>query len=364
MPRLTVTHASSTLVRIGGRDVVLFGGCNYLGLAHHPAVLAAAKGGLDRYGLSTSASRETTGNTTAHDELEAALAEFLTAPAVIVTPDGFTANLAAASALAPDHRTALVDSRAHASILEAARASGMCIETYAHRGAAAAAAISRLHAGSGVVIWTDGVFATDGSLAPIAELLAALPPGRATLVVDDCHGVGAIGPGARGTLAQLEIRDPRVILTGTLAKGIGCHGGFISGGAEIVARVRAASPAYIGTTPVSPAIACAAKEALAVIDREPQRLERLKSNTHRLRTGLSRLGLAAGASTVPVFAFTLASEGRMEALHESLLRDGFLAPLIRYPGGPAPVYFRLSVSSEHAAGQIDGLVEALARGTG
>jgi 7-keto-8-aminopelargonate synthetase-like enzyme len=355
MPRLLVSQATATHVEISGRRVLSFGGCNYLGLAHHPAVHAAMLDGLARFGLSTSASRETTGNTTAHDRLESALCGFLGMPAAVVVPDGYSANLAIAQALVPSCSTALIDERSHKSIREAAKCAGMALVEYDHLDAAHAAELMREHESRGVAVMTDGVFTADGSLAPVSELLAALPP-TALLIVDDCHGLCTVGPGGRGTLAHYGLRDPRLILTTTLAKGLGCHGGVVAGPIDVCDRVRNRASAYICTTPVSPAIAAAACEALAVVQREPERIARLAENARRLGSGLRDLGIKFESSLTPIFAFTLDSEQRMRRLAAELLAEGILAPLISYPGGPATCYFRLSVTSEHTSDQIDRLL--------
>lgn len=371
MPRFPVSQASPTSVVIGGRSYVSFGGCNYLGLAHHPAVHAAMVEALGQFGLSTSASRETTGNTTAHDQLEAALIRFTGMPAAVVVPDGYTANLCIAQALAPAHQIALIDSRSHRSIREAVAGAGMFLVEYDHLDAGHAAEqieairrnppVQRGFFGQkpGLAVFTDGVFTADGSPAPIPELVSVLPEENAVLVVDDCHGLCVLGPKGQGTLSHFGISDPRIVLTSTLAKGLGCHGGVVAGPAQYCDLVRTRASAYICTTPASPAIAAAATEALAVVGREPARLARLRRNAGLLSKSLRRLGLEAPETPAPIFAFTLESEQRMRRLHADLMSDGFLAPLISYPGGPAACYFRLSVSSEHTPEQISQLSAAM-----
>ena len=368
MPRLPVARATATTVMLDGRDVLAFGGCNYLGMAHHPAVLQAAADAIPVFGLSTSASRETTGNTLAHDELESALASMLGCGSVIVTPDGYTANIAATEALSQEYRVALIDARAHRSIHEAAGGAGMRIVEYDHRAPASAAARAKEHAGEKIALFTDGVFATDGSIAPLPQLIDAMPE-SATVVVDDCHGLGVLGPGGRGTIAHFGLtppspppsptRSPRLVVTSSLAKGVGCHGGLIGGWAGLDQAVRSCSPAYLCSTPVSPVLAVAACRSLKVIAEEPDRLTRLHRNIEHMNERLIGLGIDTVCSPTPIFAFTLGSKDRMQRLHRDLLDEGILAPLIDYPGGPAPTYFRLSLNAEHTPEQIDRLVNAI-----
>ncbi len=361
MPRLSVSQASPTTAVIGGRPVISFGGCNYLGLAHHPAVHAALIDALAQFGLSTSASRETTGNTTAHDQLEAAASRFVGTPSAVVVPDGYTANLAIAQVLAPTHPISLIDRRSHRSIREAIAGAGSTLVEFNHRDTRHAAELMARHADEGVAVYTDGVFTADGAIAPITELLAALPR-TGTLIVDDCHGLCTLGPRGQGTLAHLNIpADPRIILTTTLAKGLGCHGGIVAGQPAVCELVRSKASAYICTTPVSPAIAAAAVESLAVVAREPDRLRRLRQTIAHVGNALRGLDIAFVSTETPIFAFTLDSEQTMRRLYADLLNEGLLAPLISYPGGPAPCYFRLSITSEHRPEQIDQLIAAFAR---
>lgn len=363
MPRFPISQATATTVTINGRQLVSFGGCNYLGLAHHPDVLAAVAKALTVYGLSTSASRETTGNTLAHDTLEYELARFLEMEAGVVVPDGYTANLAVAQALARDHKIALIDRMSHRSIRESITIAGMQMLEFDHLDAAGAARIVEHELArrpdAGIALFTDGVFAAEGSIAPVNELLAALPARRGTLVVDDCHGFCVLGPRGQGLVSTTGIRDPRIVITTTLAKGLGCHGGVIAGSRALCDAVRVHGNAYVGTTPTSPAIISGAIEALAIVDREPERIQRLRDNTAHLAEILADAGITPVQTTSPIFAFTHGTEHQMRRLHQEMMDAGILAPLITYPNGPAPVYFRVSVNAEHTPAHLEMLGVAL-----
>jgi 8-amino-7-oxononanoate synthase len=365
MPRFPISQATATTVTISGRELVSFGGCNYLGLAHHPDVLAAVAKALTIYGLSTSASRETTGNTLAHDALEYELARFLQTESAVVVPDGYTANLALVQALGRDHKLALIDRMSHRSIRAAIAASGMTLMEYDHLDAAGAARLVEHQLlrdpDAGVVIITDGVFAAEGSIAPVASLLEALPARRGVLVIDDCHGFCVLGPKGQGLAAQAGLHDPRVVITTSLAKGLGCHGGVIAATRQICETVRTHGNAYVGTTPTSAAVISGAIEALAIVEREPERLQRLRDNTAHLADILRAAGITPVQTTSPIFAFTIGTEQQMRRLHSEMLESGILVPLITYANGPAPLYFRVSVNSEHTAAQLEMLGVALGR---
>ncbi len=387
MARLNVESTTATTITVDSRELLAFGGCNYLGLAHHPAVLGAVREGLAKYGISTTASRETTGNTIIHDKLEQDLASFLRQEAAILLAEGYTANIAVAQALCRRHGVALIDARAHKSLRSAATAAGMQVFEYEHLNADSAAWLIRQYGDQGIAIFTDGVFAADGAVAPVADLLAVLPRQRATLVVDDCHGFCVLGERGEGTVAESGVSDPRICITTTLAKGMGCYGGAVIGRKSLIDSVREHADVYRRSTPVPTPIAMAARAALGVIQRETELVTFLRRNTAAMRQVLSSSGvtfeaspaahaskasaeggvatLAAPASgtqsKVPIFTFTLDSAEKMESLHASLLNAGIYAPYIEYPGGPTSRFFRLTACAKHTPAEIQRLGEALGR---
>lgn len=360
MGRIPIQASSATTVTIDGREILAFGGNNYAALAHHPEVVRALCDAAATLGLTTTASRETTGNTTTHEALEKELAEFLGTEAAILTTEGYTANIALAQSLARDFGVALIDETSHRSIAHAVSAAGFEVVRYRHLSAPDAARLAREHAARGVTIWTDTVFAADGAIAPLPALLEALGEGAGALVADDCHGFCALGPHGRGACAHFGLRDPRLCITTTLAKGLGCYGGCVAATRERVASVREHAGVYRGTTPVPPPYAHAARAAIRVMLRANGPAHRLAENTRLARAGFEAIGIALHPDPVPIMTFTLEPREFQERAHESLLRDGILAPLIEYPGGPAERYFRVTVNAAHTPEQIQRLIAAFA----
>lgn len=349
---------TATTSELGGCRLVAFGGCNYLGLAQHPRVTAAAGAAIARFGLSTSASRETTGNTRLHQDLETTLTSFCGHAAGLLVPDGYIANLAAMQALARlGVRDAVIDERAHASLRDAAAMADMRVHPYPHRNAS--------HAGREIarcpgpaVLATDSVFAADGAIAPAMDLRAVIRP-QDHLLLDDCHGFGVLGRNGRGLANELGLRSDRLLVTTTLAKALGCAGGMVMGSNAIIVAARAHSTAYICTTPCSPVLAAAALEAVRVLDDEPSLHERLRSNIASLRRMLAEQFGVDPDAPAPIIAFTAGTPDQMWAMHRAALNAGVLAPLVEYPGGPAPLYFRLAVSACHTEQQIELLSQTL-----
>jgi 8-amino-7-oxononanoate synthase len=372
MPATPLAACDATTVTLpDGRVVLSFGGCNYLGLANHPRVVQAVVNATVRFGLSSTASRETTGNAQPHDTLESELAAFLGIEQALLTPDGYLANIVACQGLAAAGCTiALLDGRAHVSMSDAARTAGLEVTFFDH--ADPASLVRTLEAvrggrddrsAGGAVVMTDGIFTADGEPAPVSDYLRALRP-TDRLLIDDCHGLGVIGPEGRGSAAHASAADPRIVITSSLAKGLGCAGGIVAGSRVDVYRF-AESAAYVCTTPIAPAMAEGTRAALAILQAEPARVDRVGVNARRLRAGLGRLGLLPSPTArtdpgIPIAAFTLGDLQTMRQLEAGLLADGFRVPLIRYPGGPAEAYFRLSVNAEHTPEQIDRLLTAIA----
>ena len=378
MPRIGFESWDGAHAVIDGKPRVVFGGCNYLGLAQHPAVHAAIARGLERWGATTTASRETTGNTRAHEAMEAEIAEFLGMPAAIMTTEGYTANIALGQGLAGEFTVAVVDEKSHSSVMFGMGAPGLRVVTYRHLDASDAIAVAkREHArGERVVVMSDGVFAAGGSVAPAGAILAGLPA-EIPLIIDDCHGFTVLGEVGKGTAHHFGVqRDARLIMTTTFGKGLGCYGGAVLGPQRLIARIRERALVYRGTTPCPPPLVEGAREALRVLVREPAHLVALRRNVAHMKRVLAEAigwtpvqdpatvrGLA-GVPEVPIFVFHLPTAVEMEHVQTSLDDEGYFVPLIDYPGGPVPLYFRPTVTASHTAAEIDGFAAALASACG
>lgn len=359
MPSPPATQRDATRVTIDGRTLVAFGGCDYLGLAHDPAVIASLGAAAGRYGLSASASRETTGNTLAHDQLEIDLARFVGMPGAIVLPEGYLANVAACQGLARlGVDLAIVDANGHKSLADAAATAGLAVELFDHRDASCAHQLVRAHRGRRSAVLTDGVFTADGAVAPLDALLNGLD---AWLLVDDCHGLGVLGPGGRGTIEHFGLAGDRLAMTSTLAKGIGVYGGCVAGPSELIEAIRAGATAYRCTTPIPPALAEAARTALGILVDGHSGLATLRGHCLRIQRALGALGLVdpKRSPEVPIFAFVLQPASRMDELRDRLLDAGIDVPVIAYPGGPAARFVRLTVSAAHTDEQVGTLIEVM-----
>ncbi|MFO1008458.1 MAG: pyridoxal phosphate-dependent aminotransferase family protein [Planctomycetota bacterium] len=357
-PPLHIERTSSTTARVNGRDALWFAGCDYLGLAHHPAVVEALTREARAHGVSCSASPTTTGTSPAHVELEARLARFLGVEAALLVADGYLSNLVALQSFGDELSSALVDRRSHVSLRDALRATNVPEREYD------TAAEARLLFAEGAlrpcVLATDGLFPAAKHVAPLDALVPLLDLGLEALVVDDCHGLGVLGARGRGTCEHFGVAHERIVITGTLSKALGSFGGFVAGSKARIAAARRHAIAWAGATPIPPALARAGIAALDVLEGEPERRERLRANVARVAREFARLGLPVSGFENPVATFSLPSAAAMERAHAELLDAGLLVPFVQYPDGLGG-YLRIALSSEHAQDHVDALVRGVER---
>ncbi len=348
-----------TYVLFRGRKLSYFGGCDYFRLASHPAVVRAVHEGLDQFGLNVAASRKTTGNHRLYEELEQKLARFFKAERAVFVSNGYLTNLVVAQVLAGEFTHALVDARAHASLQDAAELLGCPVIPCAHRDPADfARRLQRLAKSAKPLLLTDGMFAYDGSLAPLAAYMKLLPR-HGRLLVDDAHGAGVLGKSGGGTVELEGLGRERVIQTVTLSKAFGVYGGAVLASREVCGRIAERSRMFTGNTPLPLPLVNAALQALKIFQSDRLMRHRLARNTQRVKNALRATGLPLADTPSPIIAVTPRNPGHARRLQQNLLSAGIYPSFIRYPGGPENGYFRFALSSEHTPAQLGQLVKVL-----
>lgn len=348
-----------TYVRVGGRTLIYFSGCDYFRLASHAGVLRAAHAGLRKYGLSVAASRLTTGNHRLYGELEERLAGFFAAKDALVVPSGYVTNLIVAQALAGTFSHALVDEESHPSLGHAARLLDCPVLKFEHRSPAAlAGTVRRCGPGARVMVLTDGMFSRDGAAAPLDEYKSALPR-DAVLLVDDAHGAGVLGRTGRGTLEHAGVGRAQVIQTITLSKAFGAYGGAILGTPALRQRILDRSQLFVASTPLPLPLANAAMEGVKVLARGASLRRRLHANASYTKAALRASGHDLPDTPGPILFFAPSNSAAASRLKARLLRAGIYPPFMHYPGGPAGGYFRFVISSEHTREQLDRVIAVL-----
>ena len=287
-------------------DVLDLAGNDYLGLARDKRVTGAAAAATLRWGAGSTGSRLVTGTTEAHLELEHELAAFCGTQAALVFSSGFTANLGAVTALSGKGSAIVTDAYLHASLIDGCRLSRAEVAVVGHADPAAVAHALRTRRTERALVVTDSVFSVDGDLAPLRELAAACREHSAALVVDDAHGLGVLGPGGRGAVADAGlIGEPDVVTTVTLSKALGAQGGAVLGPRRVIKHLIAAARSFIFDTGLAPAATTAALTALTVLKEEPHRVERVREVATTLATELRAAGLTVtdpAAAVVSVLA--------------------------------------------------------------
>jgi glycine C-acetyltransferase len=360
---LEITTPQSAHVAVADRDPSeLLNLCanNYLGLADHPEVIAAATAALERWGFGMASVRFICGTQSIHRELEQRLAEFLGTEDAILFSSCFDANGGLFEALLGPEDAVISDELNHASIIDGIR---LCkAQRLRYRNSDLEQLEARLQEASGAryrLIATDGVFSMDGYVARLAGICDLAERHDALVMVDDSHAVGFVGPGGRGTHELHDVIGRVDVLTGTLGKAMGgASGGYVAARGEIVELLRQRSRPYLFSNSIPPPVAGAALAALDLIERSGDLRDTLRTNTAHFRGRMSELGfdiLAGDHPIVPVMIGDAALAGR---LADALMRRGVYAVAFSYPVVPqGKARIRTQMSAAHTIDELDFAVE-------
>ena len=347
-----------------GREVVNLASNNYLGLANHPRMNAAAARAAAELGAGTGAVRTIAGTMTMHRELERALADFKHAEAALMFQSGFVANTGTVAAILDEADVIVSDRLNHASIIDGARLSRAQIKVFEHKDAEHADRLlsETKTADRRQLLITDGVFSMDGDIAPLPNLVEVAERHGAIMMVDDAHASGVLGEGGSGTVAHFGLHGRVDIQVGTLSKAIGVLGGFIAGPAQLIEWLQNRGRPYLFSTSAPPAVVAACMEALAIIRDEPDRLERLWVNTRTFKAGLHDLGFDTGMSQTPITPVITGDEERTQHFARRLFEEGVFCPAIVFPTvGKGQARVRTIVTADHTAEDLGRALEVFGR---
>ena len=350
----TVMSAPTGTINLDGRDVVLLGSNNYLGLSTHPQVVAAAVEAVQTFGTGASGSRLISGNSELYTALETNLAKTKDTEAALVFSSGYVANTSVTPVLAGEDDLILSDALNHASIIDGCRLSRATKQVYRH---CDMEHLKSLLSESGAfrrrLIVTDGVFSMDGDIAPLPDICDLAAQHEAMVLVDDAHGFGVLGENGSGTVSHFGLDGKEVIQMGTLSKAVGALGGYIAGSRTLIELLINRARGFIFTTGLPPATLAAANAALDVIRSSPALRQRLFSHAKRLKTALTDLGYTLLPSETQILPGVLGSPQWATRVAEALLTEGVFAPAIRPPAVPAGTSrLRLTVMATHTEAEI------------
>ena len=350
----TLRSAPTGTINLDGREVVLLGSNNYLGLSTHPKVIAAAVEATQTFGTGASGSRLISGNNALYTTLETNLAKTKRTEAALVFSSGYVANTSIIPLLAGEGDLILSDALNHASIIDGCRLSRATKKVYKHcdmeylKSLLSESAMFRRR-----LIVTDGVFSMDGDIAPLPDICNLAAEYEAMVLVDDAHGFGVLGKNGSGTVSSFGLEGTNIIQMGTLSKAVGALGGYIAGSRVLIEVLINRGRGFIFTTGVPPATLAAANAALDVMRSSPELQQHLFSHAKRLKTALIDLGYTLLPTETQILPVILGSPQRATRVAEALLTEGIFAPAIRPPAVPPDTSrLRLTVMATHTEAEI------------
>jgi glycine C-acetyltransferase len=351
------------VARYDGREVINLCSNNYLGLATHPALKAAALEAVAAYGVGSGAVRTIAGNMAIHEQLEAELATFKHTEAVLLYQSGFTANAGTVAALLGKEDVVVSDELNHASIIDGCRLSGAGKSIFPHKDVAAARALlADARDARRVLLITDGVFSMDGDIAPLPDLVAAAEEFGAIMMVDDAHASGVVGRDGRGTVDHFGLHGRVHIQVGTLSKAFAGLGGYVAGSRVLIDYLMYRARPLLFSTSHPPSVAASCLAAVRLVQRHPDLIARLWENTRFFKEGLQRLGFDTGMSETPITPVIVGDEVRAMQLSDRLFDEGVFALGIAFPTVPrGRARVRTIVTAGHTREHLDRALEAFAR---
>lgn len=360
-----VEGGEGSRVNLDGRNLLLLCSNNYLGLANHPALKAAAIRAVERYGTGSGAARLVSGTMTLHEALERRIAAFKGTEAALVFNSGYAANTGIIPALVGRGDLVFSDRLNHASIIDGALLSRATLVRYPHNDMAALRRLLEKQGGGGrKLIVTDGVFSMDGDVAPLRELVSLKREFGALLMIDDAHATGVLGDTGRGSAELCGVSDGVDIHMGTLGKALGSFGAYVAAGNEIVDYLVNRTRSFIFSTSLPPAVLAASLAALDLVD-SPEGGElrgRLARNAARFREGLSEAGFETFGSTTQIVPAAVGDAAQTMEFTRRLIEEGYFVQGIRPPTVPAGTSrLRCTLMATHSEEEIAGALDAIVR---
>jgi 8-amino-7-oxononanoate synthase len=359
-----IESAQSTRVTLDGREFINFSSNDYLGLAGHPALGQAARSAVGQFGVGSGASRLICGSLQPHHELESVLAKWQGTESALVFSTGFAAAQGVLTSLLGQGDVVILDKKAHASMIDAAKLSGATLRVFRHNDLENLEKLLQWAADRGgrVLVASESVFSMDGDHAPLAGIVELKERYGAWLMLDEAHAVGLYGPLGQGLAAADGLGERIEIRMGTLGKAVGAAGGFICGSRRLTELLVNKARSFIFSTAPSPALSVAARAGVELIQAEEGKAlrQQLWQRVNELRLGAGSLGWETPAEPSAILPLIVGGEAKAVATMERLREAGFFIPAIRYPTVPRnEARLRVTLSASHSVEDIQQLVNAL-----
>jgi glycine C-acetyltransferase len=359
--------AQAPVCHYDGREVINLASNNYLGLCDHPKLREAATAAIVKYGVGSGAVRTIAGTMRIHIELEEKIARFKGVEACVVFQSGFTANAGTVSSVLGKEDFILSDELNHASIIDGARLSRAKIKVFRHKDVAHAEELLKEiqnEPGHKLVI-TDGVFSMDGDIGPVGALADLCEKYGAIMMVDDAHASGVLGRNGRGSVDHFGCTQRVDVQVGTLSKAIGALGGYVCGSRDLIDYLYHRARPFLFSTSHPPSVAASCIAAFDILENEPERIERLWSNTKYFQEQLTHAGFDIGGKTTPksetpITPIIIGDGRKTMEFSRAVFEQGVMATGIAFPTVPeGKARVRCIMTSEHTRAQIDKALEIL-----
>ncbi len=351
-------------VVIDGKEMIMVGSNNYLGLLDHPKVKQAAKEAVDRFGVATCGSRFLNGTLDIHVELEARLAKFMNAEAAVTFSTGFQTNQGIVTTLVGRGEAVITDRFDHASIIDACRLSYGEVHKFQHNDMQdLERVLASLDENINKLIVVDGVFSMEGDLIDLPGVVEMGKKYNCRIMVDDAHGVGVMGVNGRGTAEHFGLEDDIDLVMGTFSKSFASLGGFVVGDEKVISYIKHHARALIFSASITPASVATALATLELIENEPERRVRLWAITDKMRNGFQSMGYDTGPTASPVIPVLVGDDEKAFMLWKALREQGIFTNPVIFPAVPhGHALIRTSYSATHSEEELNTVLDCFERG--
>lgn len=348
-----IESAQENTVRIDGKEVIMLGSNNYLGLTNHPKVKEASKAAIDKYGSGCTGSRFLNGTLDIHVELEEKLADLVGKEAALVFTAGFLANQGTITAMVGRNDVVIVDRIDHASILDGARLCFGEVKKYKHNDMESLDHVLSTCPDNGKLIVVDGVFSMHGDIANVPGIVEQAKKHDAVVMVDDAHGIGVLGNQGRGTSDHFGVTDEVDLIMGTFSKSLAGVGGFIAAEKDTIHYIKHVARAMMFAASMPPASCASVSAAVDVMLEENWRLEHLWRNTRIMMDRLQAAGFDTGISETPIIPVVIGEDAKSFEMCHRLAAEGvFVNPVVSPAVEKGGALIRLSLMATHTEDEI------------
>jgi 8-amino-7-oxononanoate synthase len=355
-----IESAQENTVRYKGKEIIMLGSNNYLGLTNHPQVKEAAQAAIAKYGTGCAGSRFLNGTLDIHIELEEKLAALVGKEKALVFSTGFMVNQGVLSSLAGRNEKIIVDRTDHASIIDGARLSFADVRKFRHNDMENLELVLESEKDANKLIIVDGVFSMEGDIAKLPEIVELASKYESVIMVDDAHGVGVLGECGRGTCNHFGLTDQVDLIMGTFSKSLASVGGFVAGDADVIHFIQHMARALMFSASMPPASVASVSAAIDVMLEETWRHKALWHNNDLMRERLDDAGFDTGPSETPIIPAVVGEDKAAFMMCRRLIDEGvFVNPVISPAVEPGNALIRLSLMATHTEDEINQAMDCM-----